>query len=292
MATTRTNTKANNKVMEAAMETNKRALAQNTINNAYSICGKMIASVPVELMDIDDSYQRVVSNNVKKLMQDWSDDKCNFLWVSYRDGKFYIIDGQHRWTVAKAKGIVTLPCIIFTGLTVEEEALKFADQNVNVKKLTAYDEYKAHIKNGDMSIPSVATDMYIGRVCDLYGVEVKKRSGVNREEKVLGSLTMARRIVNGIDGLETFDWIIGTVSSTNWRECGDSYSADMMGMFRTFYNNNKGCIGNATEVLKSVLNSISPTEFVINSKFEYKDYKPKKALTLYLNSLIEEKSKS
>ena len=86
--------------------TNATVLATTVINNSYSICGKRIASIPVALMAIDDSYQRVLGTTIKKLMNSWDNNKCDFLVVSYRDNKFYVIDGQHRYSVAKAKGIV------------------------------------------------------------------------------------------------------------------------------------------------------------------------------------------
>ena len=45
--------------------TNNIILAQTVLNNAYEICGKRIASVPVALMEIDDSYQRILGATVK-----------------------------------------------------------------------------------------------------------------------------------------------------------------------------------------------------------------------------------
>ena len=95
-------------------------LARSVMSNTYSICNKRIASVPVMLMKLDKSYQRVTDNtNIQKLIRDWDNDRCDFLLVSFRDDKFYIVDGQHRYTAANYKGIEELPCIILTRLTRE-----------------------------------------------------------------------------------------------------------------------------------------------------------------------------
>jgi hypothetical protein len=272
--------------------TNNTVLAQTVINNTYSICGKRIASVPVELMDIDYTYQRIAGTTINKLMRDWNDEKCDFLVVSFRDNKFYIIDGQHRYTVAKAKGIVSLPCIIFTGLTQNDEALKFARQQDNVNKLSAYDTFKANIACGNANIPEVKTDMEIKRICDKYNIEVKKYGRNNVGEKVLRCLTTVRPLVNSTtyDGLKCFEWLIDTVNTTNWADCSDSYSDYIIAMLKNYYVDN---VDNLNEdKLMKVMNSITPSELIVKAKYEYSEYGVRIALGLCLRDMIQEVSKT
>lgn len=265
-------------------------LAQTVINNTYSICGKRIASVPVELMDIDYTYQRIAGTTINKLMRDWNDEKCDFLVVSFRDNKFYIIDGQHRYTVAKAKGIASLPCIIFTGLTQNDEALKFARQQDNVNKLSAYDTFKANIACGNANIPEVKTDMEIKRICDKYNIAVKKYGKMNVGEKVLRCLTTVRPLVNSTtyDGLKCFEWLIDTVNATNWADCSDSYSDYIISMLKNYYVDN---VDNLNEdKLMKVMNSITPSELIVKAKYEYSEYGVRIALGLCLRDMIQEVS--
>lgn len=287
MANKTTNTQ---KTMEMAIENGKKALARNVINNAYSLWGKKIASVPVDLMIIDESYQRVLSNNVKKLMKDWDNNQCTFLLVSFRDEKFYVIDGQHRLSVAKAKGIVELPCEIRVGLTREQEALLFARQTVNIKKLSPLDTYKANVVNGDMNIPEVAVDMLIKEICKKYHISVKKRIRSNTHERILSGFAEARCIINAY-GVESFDWIIKTITASNWRDCKDAYCSLILGAFKTFYNENRLWIDKSSVVLKGIMDEISPETFMANARYEYKEYSRTVAISLYLNHLVEEKSK-
>ena len=233
---------------------NETVLATSVMEKAYSICGKRIASVPVALMELDHSYQRVLSRNTKKLMEQWNNDKCDFLYVSYRDNKFYIIDGQHRYSVAKAKGIPSLPCIIFTGLTREQEALKFAQQNDNVTKLTAYDTYKANIANGDCSIPTVKIDMEIERICSKYKVIVKKTNNKRPTEKSLMCLTSVKRIIAATtyNGVECFDWILSVINNSNCNTYSKSYDSYIICMLRNYYTENIDNIKIAEVILYSL----------------------------------------
>lgn len=64
-----------------------------------------IASVPISELEIDHNYQRVACSNVKKLTKIWDEKKCDPLYVSYRKDKFFIMDGQHRYLVAKKKDL-------------------------------------------------------------------------------------------------------------------------------------------------------------------------------------------
>lgn len=84
------NTVNGNNAMATVVNT-EVVLARSVMSNAYSICNKRIASVPVSLMRLDKSYQRETNNeNIQKLIRDWDNDRCDFLLASYRDEKFYI----------------------------------------------------------------------------------------------------------------------------------------------------------------------------------------------------------
>lgn len=267
--------------------TNNIVLAQTVINNTYSICGKRIASVPVALMEIDHSYQRILGATVNKLMEEWDNDKCDFLIVSYRDNKYYIIDGQHRYSVAKAKGIEALPCIIFTGLTQSDEALKFAQQQDNVNKLYPYDTFKANIACGNANIRSVFIDMEIKRICDAHNVEVKKVSAWQKNPKALRTLSRARSIVDK-NGSECFDWILTVIENSNWELCSESYTKEIMELLKNFYVENKDCIRDAEECILKVFNNISPRDMIAKAKYTYSEYPTTAALGLCLRDLLHE----
>lgn len=72
------------------------------------------------------SYQRPVMDSVvEKLVRAWDPRLLTPLVVSYRDGRYYLVDGQHRaCAMRKMNGgeDVIAPCQVYRGLTYEQEA--------------------------------------------------------------------------------------------------------------------------------------------------------------------------
>ena len=72
------------------------------------------------------AYQRVVNTReVDRLVREWDNRLLEPLIVSYRDGRFYVIDGQHRISaMRKINGgrDVMMRCKVYTGLTYVDEA--------------------------------------------------------------------------------------------------------------------------------------------------------------------------
>ena len=71
-------------------------------------------------------YQRPVKPEyVAALIQKWDNTLLTPLVVSFRDGNFYVVDGQNRIAAMRKMADdkdVTVPCLIYTGLTYEQEA--------------------------------------------------------------------------------------------------------------------------------------------------------------------------
>ena len=72
------------------------------------------------------AYQRPVNQReVDELANDWQPDLFEPPIVSYRDGKFFLVDGQRRIAALRQRnrgGDVTVLCRVFENLTYEEEA--------------------------------------------------------------------------------------------------------------------------------------------------------------------------
>ena len=71
-------------------------------------------------------YQRPVKDSdVKRLLREWDPCLLTPLLVSYRDGRYHLVDGQHRACVMRMKNDgkdVAALCHIYRGLTYEQEA--------------------------------------------------------------------------------------------------------------------------------------------------------------------------
>lgn len=254
-------------------------LAETVIKNAYHVGNKLIAEVPISLMRIDDSYQRLVQNNVKKLMRNWDDEECEALRVSYRDGYFYIVDGQHRYVVANVKNISHLVCEIYTGLTREDEAKKFAKQNENITRLTTYDTFKANL------VYKESIDSSIKKVCDKFHVSVKKSNGA----KNLKSVSSARNIVRN-NGEKAFEWILSVIADANWEDFSQAYGGDMLeALYYTMQMNMKDLV-KAKENLIDAMSETNPVELVGIGNAKYPNYGRRTRLKMIVNALAKGES--
>lgn len=251
-------------------------LAETVIKNAYKIGNKLITEVPISLMRIDDSYQRVVQNNVKKLMRNWNDEECQALLVSYRDGYFYIMDGQHRFVVANVKNISHLVCEIYTGLTREEEAERFAKQNDNITRLTTYDTFKANL------VYKEPTDVAIKKICDKYNITVKKSNC----SKNLQSVSHARRIVND-GGSGALEWIFSVISDANWEDFKQAYGSDMLDSLYHAMQMNRDDLVKTKKNLVSALSETNPVEIIGIGDVKYANYGRCARIKMIINALAK-----
>jgi hypothetical protein len=94
-----------NTMVNVTINDSKAARAQGIVDTTPELGGRRIAVIALDLCDVDYSYQRVRTSHVNYLHDNFDINECDPLLVSYRDGKFYIIDGQHRYYAALSKGI-------------------------------------------------------------------------------------------------------------------------------------------------------------------------------------------
>ncbi len=104
-------------------------------------------------LEIDDSYQRDTESTEKKIgtiASNWSWTAFGAISVAYRNGRFYVIDGQHRMLAARRRiDITSVPCMVFSTSNAKEEAQGFLDSNTLRKAVTAASKFKASIVTED-----------------------------------------------------------------------------------------------------------------------------------------------
>ncbi len=103
------------KPRDAPTQTDKRFLNPAVLRMLST--SKLISGLP---------YQRPIDErNVEKLIREWNNAVLDPLVVSFRDGRFYLVDGQHRVSaMRKMNGgnDLMVMCKIHRGLTYEDEA--------------------------------------------------------------------------------------------------------------------------------------------------------------------------
>jgi hypothetical protein len=96
------------------------------------------------------AYQRTTNSaQVDGIVKNFDEAKLGTLTVSQRDGKIFVIDGQHRLSALRRLQYTHAPCEVLTGLTYEQEAEYFRTQGNGKRALKPLDLFKAGLISED-----------------------------------------------------------------------------------------------------------------------------------------------
>jgi hypothetical protein len=138
---------------QSASLLNKKEILQMKANKATSQRIKMIALAD---MEPESGYQRATNpTQVNSIVQKFDETKLGTLIVSERDGKFHVIDGAHRIKALRKLGYTHANCVVLTGLTFEQEAEYFRNQNEDKRGIRPIEFFKAGLVSGDGQCVSI-----------------------------------------------------------------------------------------------------------------------------------------
>ena len=118
-----------------------------------------------EQLEVDPSYQRSIENPesqalIAQIAMGWHWGRAQLLTVSRRDGRLFVVDGQHRLAAAKLRGdIQQLPCLVEEFADVAEEAALFNDLNDRRRPVSALDKFRAAVVAGDPDCIAIGAAM-------------------------------------------------------------------------------------------------------------------------------------
>lgn len=131
-----------------------KAFSRDTMAPPQGTLAVMQYCLP-EQLEIDPRYQRSIENGesqalIAEIAANWHWGRAQVLTVSRREGKLYVVDGQHRLAAARLRGdIQQLPCLIEEFSDVAEEAALFNDLNDKRRPVSAIDKFRAALVAGD-----------------------------------------------------------------------------------------------------------------------------------------------
>lgn len=154
-------------------------------------------------------YQRTPnSNRIRKIMNEYDPHRDRPIEVSYRDGKYWCFDGQHRTRVHELMGNETILAQVHYGLTYHDEAALFARQHENVQSINSKDRWNAAVASGTKS-PEVRE---IIRMCKEAGFEISTESFKVAKADTFGCVCELQKLYkkHGKNGFVTMLWLINT----------------------------------------------------------------------------------
>ena len=105
---------------------------------------KELITMEVSELTVNPMYQRLLTKSYKDITKDFNEKKLGEITLSYRNSKFYIIDGHNRTEACNTMGIKKIDSVVYFGLTLEEEAELFVALNTNTT-VKRNDKFKAKL---------------------------------------------------------------------------------------------------------------------------------------------------
>ena len=116
---------------------------------------KMMVLDTSQIIAPREHYQREIKNErVKRIVKDFDERIANEPKVSYRDGKYYVFDGQHTIDARKVMNDgedLPVLCKVYMGMDEKEEAMLYSNQTGESARLTPGIRVRAEVfaENGN-----------------------------------------------------------------------------------------------------------------------------------------------
>lgn len=176
-----------------------------------------------------DDYQRSPNQkHIKNIVENFNPSSIQRPILSYRDNKYFCIDGQHRILALIRMGILYWDCDVLEGLSKEEEAEMWNDFNGNSKVATSLEKAYARLKAGD------DYEIYINNLVNECGTNIEYKSG----RKGITAYTSLVRLEKKF-GKEKLQEVI-LIIKNSLGEKNNSFAGDIMEGMMYFIEENRG----------------------------------------------------
>ena len=133
--------------------------------------------LPISVMHVDHRYQRQADTRwVNTIARDFDPDLLGVFTVNWRiDNSFWLINGQHRLRALRAKEMhsAVVPCDLYDGLSLVEEAKLFTETQALTKRISVRDRWHARLAEQEpvtVAINAILTEFGLDDVTNLpYG---------------------------------------------------------------------------------------------------------------------------
>ena len=201
------------------MKNSKRPQIPNQLHFSTPYEKKQLSTA---ILESGAAYQRKIDpRTVKKIVDEFDPRLLEEIVVSFRGGRYHVVDGQHRISALKLMNggaDCVVPCKVANGLTYEQEASLYKRLDKCKKPLSIADSTRAAVEANDD--PDVnAIKKILGRYGLEWSLSAGKHSGKNRIASARTPLNLYRDLE-----LEEFDKTIRLIKQT-WD--GDKNSLNM-----------------------------------------------------------------
>jgi len=281
---------ARGKVVKVITTENKR-LWDLTMSNIQKIGNKSFVFVPMELIFVDERFQRIhesSKNKINQLVKSWNVNKLDALKGSLHPEtcQVSIIDGYHRAEAAKILGLPGLVIEILQGLPEDTEerliaeATLFATQGDEIDKLTPVQKHKANVLRG------INENIILNEVTEKYHISLKKNPSHGRVTTgELAGFTMALGVAK-TSGREMLDTVLSVLCSARWNVAKAGLSANAIHFVYNLLRLHPESKAEICETLSNFLMDIEPDQLFAQAYAKYPNRKERERILLYTEDII------
>lgn len=210
---------------------------------------------------VDNLYQRDLSlTKVRKIVREFNPYLVNAVKVSFRDGKFWVFDGQHTIAALKSKykGMdCQVDCKVFYGLTRLDEMELFIAQNGAATSVGMREKFRAMNNNGDPKIREMV------KLCTKAGLVADFEKG-QADNRIIAT----KSLYAAYESLDADDFVdMLKIIKEAWNGSPQSLVGDIIGGMSIFYSTYKGDF--KRKMLVDKLKKKSPIEIVRDGKVSH-----------------------
>lgn len=276
----------------------QKILFESTMNNMKE-CGrkgngKFTCSIPVSLLKVDSSYQRIstrTKSRLRKLANNWNEDKLTPIIVVPHTEEycFYIIDGYGRLIVSTTMLDVAykaLDAIVLTKVPKDKkerqrfEAELFIGQGSEVERITPVQMHNARLLIGDIA----AIDLQ--NMLDKHGVSYVSTPG-QRDKAVIGSYATAYEISKR-NGKKCLEFIFSIIENAGWKNEVNGYSKTIMKSLKDIWNaySTPELHNKMHSYLSDAFRETDPVHLISKARSRYPERDDKVMVGLYLADML------
>lgn len=184
---------------------------------------------------VDELYQRTIDpDRVKKIIDEFDPNLVNPIKVSFRDGKYWIVDGHHTERVLitlNKNQDLPVDCKVYYGMTWLDEVNMFLEQNGKfARTVNVNDKLRAKMNAGDPDVTKMVK--LAGKVGFI--IDFKGSKGDNK----IVALSTLMRAYSSLTPEEYFDYL--TLIKKTWGGAADSLSREILQGVFVFYKTYNG----------------------------------------------------
>ena len=152
------------------------------LNNKYKLSSIGVTMLPISKLSMGKYQKDLNIERVKRIVEKFDIHRMRPIDVSFRDGEYWVFDGQHRANAYYLMGLNEIPAVIHKGLTYQEEAYLFARQQEDVGSVNTNHKWNALREAGDPET------MDIIKLCKDWGFVVLQRNNHGNNIKCVKTL--------------------------------------------------------------------------------------------------------